>query len=143
MRTIKKFSKELKDGWNSDKNSISYLSLKNYTMMIQLLKYWITVTERGDLNLGPKGRQSREDSEATGNSAVGGGEHDLSRVLRAARLQPPLELVAAPVLTQQLRRGRRHPRRRLGPLLGPVRAPESHSSASLAACVGLRGGGVR
>jgi hypothetical protein len=65
----------------------------------------------------------------------------LSRVLRAARLQPPLELVAAPVLTQQLRRGRRHPRRRLGPLLGPVRAPESHSSSSLAACVGLRGGG--
>jgi hypothetical protein len=25
-------------------------------------------------------------------------------------------------------------------LLGPVRAPESHSSASLAACVGLAGG---
>jgi hypothetical protein len=26
----------------------------------------------GDLNLGPKGRQGREDSEATGNSAVSG-----------------------------------------------------------------------
>jgi hypothetical protein len=49
----------------------------------------------GDLNLGPKGRQGREDSEATGNSVVGGGEHDLPR---AARLQPPRELVATPVL---------------------------------------------
>jgi len=60
------------------------------------------------------------------------------RAPRAARLQPPRELVAAPVLAQQLRCGRRHPRGGLVACSGRFRTPGSQSSASLP-CGGFGG----